>query len=394
MPRILISVMLSLAVTHTALAQSVADRFGQFDQNQDGVVTKEEARGAAWFDRLCQRLDANRDGKLQRSEVEAMSRRTRQLNRRMAQVPQAPPHRKVLNIEYHKVPGVDPNLLSLDLYVPAEAAAEKRPTMIMIHGGGWRTGDKANATIIGAKMPYFLKHGYIYASVNYRLSPQKPGGKGVKHPVHVEDCARALAWIHDHIAEYGGDPAQLHLMGHSAGAHLAGLIGTNERFLKAVGKDLSIIKTNVLLDTAAINIPGYLDEVGQQGMSALYTNAFGTDREALIDASPFQHVTANKSIPPTILFYGGDRMGLHKFGPQFAKAMTAAGSPSQAIDTVDLDHGQINFNVGMPGDEMTKLIMKLHAGEDASRFVAVLPSKDNQEAKPSTTPKAAPKSER
>lgn len=377
---VLSSILLGALAVTPVLGQSWVDRFEQFDRNDDGVVTSQEVSGAAWFGRLLKRADDNRDGKLQRGELTAIADRTRRRNQPFERIPKAPPHRKVLDVEYHKVDGVDPNLLSLDLYVPIKPTVEPHPVMIMIHGGGWRAGDKSNISMTGAKMPHFLNHGYIYVTINYRLSPSGPGEPGVQHPVHADDCARALAWLHDNIAQYGGDRDQLHLMGHSAGAHLAALVATNDRFLKRAGKDLSIIKTNVLLDTAAINVPGYLDDVGERGLSTLYANAFGTKRETLVDASPFHHVKAQKAMPPTILFYGGDRMGLHRYGPEFTQAMTSAGSPSRAIDTIDLDHSQINRSIGMPDDAMTKLIMRLHAGEDASTFPEVLPGKVKRSA--------------
>ena len=72
-----------------------------------------------------------------------------------------------------------------------------------------------------------------------------------------------------------------------------------ERFLEAEGKSLSILKTNVLLDPAAIDIPRYLAIGGGRGMTALYQNAFGTDEANWRDASPQDHVEAGKSIPPT-----------------------------------------------------------------------------------------------
>jgi len=288
-------------------------------------------------------------------------------------MPNMPPHVTHLNIAYAKVDGVDPNLLSLDLYAPAGEAPEGgRPVLIMIHGGGWRGGDKASPVIVGAKMRHFVGAGYVYASINYRLSPREPGGEGVQHPVHVRDCARAIAWIHDHVADYGGDPDQLHLMGHSAGGHLAALVATNGRFLEESGKDRSILKTNVLLDPAAIDIPGYLESVDGGGMTRLYESAFGTNPEDHLDASPRQHIAPEKAIPPTLLFYQAERMQLHRFGRAFTRALTEAGSPSRSVDTVTLDHGQINSHVGMIDEPMTELIMRLHAGEDASRFPAVL----------------------
>jgi hypothetical protein len=182
------------------------------------------------------------------------------------------------------------------------------------------------------------------------------------------DCAAAIAWIHDHIAEHGGDPDRLHLMGHSAGGHLAAIVGTNQRFLKEQGKDLSILKSNVLLDPAAIDIPRYIELENGRAMTALYELAFGKDKANQLDASPQHHIAPGKHIPPTLLFYAGDRMKLNVLAPAFVEALNKASSPSAAVDTFTLDHGQINSHIGMVDEPMTALIMRLHAGEDVTRF--------------------------
>jgi acetyl esterase/lipase len=116
------------------------------------------------------------------------------------------------NIPYIVIAGVDPNLLSLDVYAPAKA--KDLPVVLMIHGGGWANGDKANRDVGTNKARYFTAQGYVYVSINYRLSP------AVQHPTHIEDVASAVSWVLENIATYGGDPARLTLMGHSAGAHL------------------------------------------------------------------------------------------------------------------------------------------------------------------------------
>lgn len=364
---------------------SLAERFDRIDRNRDGKVTPEELPRPELF----QRLDRNGDGVIERSEVggtttpanPTTSNRPRSAGTGDLVMPAEPPHKKHLNLRYAEIAGVDPNLLSLDLYVPDDKqASAKRAVMIMIHGGGWRNGDKASPAIVGAKMRHFVGRGYIYATVNYRLSPQTPEPNSVKHPVHAMDCAAAIAWIHGHIVEYGGDPHRLHLMGHSAGGHLAAIVGTNERFLKAHGKDLSILKSNVLLDPAAIDIPRYVKLVEGRSMTALYEVAFGKDEANWRDASPQLHVAPDKHIPPTLLFYAGSRMNLDVLAPAFAEALTKAGSPSRAVDTVTLDHGQINSHIGMIDEPMTALIMRLHAGEDASRFPAKLEGKSTAQA--------------
>ena len=91
--------------------------------------------------------------------------------------------------------------------------------MVYVHGGGWKRGDKSR---VGEKVEFFTGRGWVFVSVNYRLLPEGA------HPANVNDVARALAWVHDHATDYGGDPDRLFLMGHSAGAHLAALVATSE----------------------------------------------------------------------------------------------------------------------------------------------------------------------
>lgn len=166
-----IIVTLTVLVDSRCLAQSLADRFDRADRNVDGKVTREETAGAPWFDRLLRRLDRNRNGVLERNEFAGTELRRRTGGISDLKSPEEPPLTKHLNIRYAEIEGVDPNLLSLDLYVPENVdASGRRPVMIMIHGGGWRRGDKANPPIVGAKMRHFVGNGYIYASINYRLA--------------------------------------------------------------------------------------------------------------------------------------------------------------------------------------------------------------------------------
>ncbi|MEM6915828.1 MAG: carboxylesterase family protein [Verrucomicrobiota bacterium] len=336
------------------------ERFVLLDRNKDGKVDRSELPNPDILDRL----DRDGDGVITRRDLRLDKKQPEDTSLVM---PEEPEHTAYLDQVYHEVEGVDPNLLGLDFYVPKDEATD-RPVMIMIHGGGWRGGDKGTSAMVGAKRNHFVGNGYIYCSINYRLSPRDRGEEGVSHPTHVEDCAKAIAWIHDHIADHGGDPENMHLMGHSAGGHLAGLVVTNDRFLKAEGKDVSIIKTNAMLDPAAVDIPGYIEHTQGGAMSHSYSQVFGEDEATLTDASPFDHIAAGKGIPKTILFFAGERMNLDHFGPKFTDALTAVGVPSISVDMISLDHGQMNSHIGMVGDPMTELIMKLHAGEDPTAF--------------------------
>lgn len=257
------------------------------------------------------------------------------------------------DVRYGKIEGVDPNLLSLDVYAPETKG--KHPVLVMIHGGGWRSGDKASRTLNRFKAPHFVGRGFVYVSINYRLtrSPDDP-----KHPAHVQDAARALAWLHDHLGEYGGDPDRIYVMGHSAGAHLAALVSTDHRRLEAEGKKLSIIKGTICLDTAAYDIPRYVNELkAGPVMRRLYENAFGTAEEAWRDASPRHHVAPKKGIPPMLFFHTGRRMEGEQLSRELVAALRQAGTAAQSIHAADKDHRGINVCIGQPGDRYTKLIM-------------------------------------
>ena len=110
----------------------------------------------------------------------------------------------------------------LDVYSPHNAHG--LPVVFWIHGGGWQGGDKTDVQV---KPRAFTDHGFVFVSTNYRLLP------AVDMATLVRDVAKAIRWVHDHIAEYGGDPQRLYVMGHSAGAQLAALLCTDDRYLKA-----------------------------------------------------------------------------------------------------------------------------------------------------------------
>ncbi|MGE0354347.1 MAG: alpha/beta hydrolase [Gemmatimonadales bacterium] len=113
----------------------------------------------------------------------------------------------------------------LDLSVPA---GKGFPTVIFIHGGSLTSGDKADDDYRDVCKP-FAGAGIGCASVNYRLAPAAPW------PAQPEDVAGAVAWVHDSIGAYGGDPHRLFLLGHSSGALLVALMGADGHFLARHG---------------------------------------------------------------------------------------------------------------------------------------------------------------
>lgn len=103
----------------------------------------------------------------------------------------------------------------LDVYRRAGAPVEGAPVLLQVHGGGWTIGNKDQQGI--PLMLHMAARGWVCVAINYRLSP--------KHafPTHLVDVKRSIAWIREHIEEYGGDPSYVAITGGSAGGHLSAL---------------------------------------------------------------------------------------------------------------------------------------------------------------------------
>ena len=110
---------------------------------------------------------------------------------------------------------------TLDLYYPTDSAGYA--TIVFFHGGGLEFGGK-----------HFIEawkdQGIAVATANYRLHPR------VKNPTYTEDAAAAVAWVMQHVEDYGGDPGRIYVSGHSAGGYLTTMIGMDTAYLAAYGE--------------------------------------------------------------------------------------------------------------------------------------------------------------
>ncbi|MCW5932725.1 MAG: alpha/beta hydrolase [Fimbriimonadia bacterium] len=254
-------------------------------------------------------------------------------------------HADKKTVAYHRMPGVKPDLLSLDIH--SQPGFKNAPVMVYVHGGGWQGGDKAN---VGLKSRFFNQQGYVFVSVNYRLSP------AVQHPAHAQDVAKAVAWVHNEIARYGGNPERMFLMGHSAGAHLAALIGVDERWLKAEGKSLSIIKGVVLLDTAAYDLAELMSRGTER--TKPHEQAFGKDPKTWRDASPIEHIHSGKNYPPFWLGVAERPFKLINV-ERFAKKLRDSGTRVEIYDATAFEtHASINRDFGAKTDKVTQAVQK------------------------------------
>jgi acetyl esterase/lipase len=146
----------------------------------------------------------------------------------------------------------------LDVYRSRLAPPDKAPVMVYIHGGAWMIGDKRQQ---GKPMMYELvARGWVCVAINYRLSPK------ATWPEHVVDAKRAVAWVKEHVAEYGGDPSFVAVSGGSAGGHLCALVALSagDRALQPGFEELD---TSV---QACIPFYGVMDLTGSPDGSARF----------------------------------------------------------------------------------------------------------------------------
>ncbi len=311
--------------------------FRSHDQNEDGAITSDEFSRPRFF----KRLDLDGDGRITWLEgLEAAD-----THGRAARPPLGAPDgtRVHSDLAYG-----EHALQRLDLYVPQSPGPH--PLLIMIHGGGWRLGDKSNRNCGFDKAAFAAREGWALASVNYRLSPE------VTHPEHVNDVAAAIAWLHDHAGAFGVDPGTTVVMGHSAGAHLAALVSTDPRRLAAHGKRLDMLSGAILLDGAGYDIPGLLDAPGGEStLPEIYRAAFTDDPDVQADASPALRVAAGTAIPPFLICHT-TRQASSAQSRTLAAAITQAGGLAEVLPAPGDTHAAINHRIGEASHRPTQAI--------------------------------------
>ncbi len=247
------------------------------------------------------------------------------------------------------VSSADP-LQTLDVYSPP--GAKNLPVVVWIHGGGWQQGDKAD---VKEKPQAFAKKGFVFVSVNYRLWPKVEMGD------IIHDVAKSVHWVHDHVAEHGGDPERLFIMGHSAGAQLAAILCTDERLLQAEGLSLGkIVKGCVPVDGDTYNVPASVaiadtrqSAYGLPPLKAGHRQKFGTPEQQK-DYSAVTHVAKDKGIPPFLLLHVATHPDTTLQAQNLGNALKEAGISVKVFGAKDTDHNKLNDHLGLTDDPATK----------------------------------------
>ncbi len=233
--------------------------------------------------------------------------------------------------------GTDPKQ-RMDVYLPEIAGTTAAPVIFMVHGGAWRTGDKRHSNVVDNKANRWVPKGFVLVSVNNRLLPEAD-------PLdQVRDVARALAAAQAKAAGWGADPRQFVLMGHSAGAHLVGLLSSSN-FYGAQAGALPWLGS-VLLDSAALDVAPIMKEHHFK----LYDPAFGTDPEFWKAASPSQQLHAGAK--PMLAVCSTRREDSCAQATAFGARAQSLGVRVQTLGQ-DMSHGEINKELGLPGNYTT-----------------------------------------
>ncbi|TFW10271.1 alpha/beta hydrolase [Oxalobacteraceae bacterium OM1] len=230
--------------------------------------------------------------------------------------------------------GPDPRQ-QFDVYrLERQVGQDNAPVIFMVHGGGWRNGDKEMGRVVENKVARWVPKGFIFVSVNYRMLPQTP-------PLQqAEDVALALATAQRMAAGWGGDASRFILMGHSAGAHLVALLSANPE--KAFLAGARPWRGSVLLDSAAFDIT----QIMQGRHMRLYDQAFGRDPAVWRAASPVYALTAKA--PPMLAVCSSRRSDSCAQADGFIAKAGSLGVRAEKLEE-DLSHREINETLGLDG---------------------------------------------
>ena len=213
------------------------------------------------------------------------------------------------------------------------------PLVVFVHGGGWKRGDKSMMKG-SAKLSHWQSLGYAVASVNYRLVPSATVEQ------QAQDVANAVARLKRDAVRLGFDTRRIVLVGHSAGAHLVALVGTDPSYLRKAGLSYRDISGVVPLDGAAYDVPAQMDQNARL-MGDTYKQAFGTDLERQRALSPTAHATAPNA--PSFLILHVQRRDGTAQSQGLARALEEAGTPANVQGFAGRGlrgHAEINRRLG------------------------------------------------
>ncbi len=315
--------------------------FERLDRNGDGKLSIDEVPRKD----LLKQYDRDGDGLVTPGEI-AETRRDQARRQRKASLETAGivAH---YEIRYAQTEGVEAARQSLDVYTHPDL--KDAAAIVFFHGGAWQRGDKLAAH---RKPARFVPEGYLFVSANYRFRPQATLDE------MMSDCASAVKWVVDGAAKYGGDGRRVFVFGHSAGAHLAALLGTDHRYLKAAGLEPKVIRGVVPLDMGFYDVAAAAGSAWSPARAEMIDTVFGKDREQWRRVSPLAYVEPGAAIPPFLVVMQDGRGDAARQAVPFVEALRKAGFPAELYEAKGRDHGTLNRLLGTPGDAATDKILE------------------------------------
>ncbi|MFA6178459.1 MAG: alpha/beta hydrolase [Candidatus Methylopumilus sp.] len=227
----------------------------------------------------------------------------------------------------------------MDVYIPPNA--QNAPVIFMVHGGGWKRGDKAMNRVVENKVKRWLPKGIIFVSTNYRMLPK------ADPLAQANDVALALAKAQSLAPSWGGDSNRFVIMGHSAGAHLVALISTTHSIVKQQG-------TQPWLGTVMLDSGGYDIEKTMTGRHmSLYDDAFGKDPKFWQSVSPSYQLT-QKTVPMLAVCSTTRKDKPCIQAKAFADKAVLLGSQASTLPEA-MSHGEINGELGLQSEYTDKV---------------------------------------
>jgi pimeloyl-ACP methyl ester carboxylesterase len=248
------------------------------------------------------------------------------------------------DIPYKHYDGVDQARLRMDLYTSGRNESTVNSALIVyVHGGGWLGGDKASALFKPAE---FVPSGYVFASVNYRFRPE------ASLVEMAQSVADAVGLLRRDASKFDVDPDRIFLMGHSAGAHMVSVLGTNPEFLKNVGVPMKAIRGVISLDTAAYNVPELVES------SPFHKLVFDGPQSEWLAVSPIHQIPNNLAKTPFLVFYSEGRSQANTQTIPFVEQLKQSGYPAFLFEAVGRNHEELDKKIGTVDDVATRQIQK------------------------------------
>jgi acetyl esterase/lipase len=232
----------------------------------------------------------------------------------------------------------------LDVFRPA--GARHADVVVFVHGGAFVRGAKSGPYGIYDNVLYwFARQGLVGVNLEYRLAPEAP------YPQGALDVAAALEWVHANIAEHGGDPQRILLVGHSAGGtHAAAYVmdPAVERTLRPIG--LVLVSARLRADVSPLN------------PNAAAVRAYcGDDDAALPARSPVTHAE-RCALPTMVVVAEHENPLLDVYGLEFAYRLAAArGRAPRFLQCRGHNHMSVMAHFGSGDEELGREILAFWA---------------------------------